>query len=178
MEYQKRFNLPGWEKVSDQVLEYITNSTDILQKQLFWNTLHQDIHPELFNLVSPLFDGTGLTIKGLAIIVVATDFAPPHQDALNDNWPNRARINIPILNCSDTRTTFFSANKWEPEFIGHPAAYIHKIENLKIEDYVEVTEPTLLRVDEIHGIISFNKNKPRVTLTCFVDPDPINLLKD
>lgn len=180
MKYQKKIDLPGWESVCRQVLSYAQQHTDFIDKGAFWNEMNPPEHTEIFNVVKDLFDSSNLNLVRMALLVMNQDFILPHQDSPAETctWPV-VRINLPILNCDDTKTVFYTANKWEPVTITEPTVYsYHKLENLKIADSVEITKPTALRTQEIHNVISFNKNKPRITLTCYFDPDPIYLLKD
>lgn len=180
MEYHKQIDLPGWELVCKQVLEYTEKNTNFIKKDVFWNEMNPPEHTEIFNVVKDLFKSQNLNLVRMALLVIPLDFILPHQDNPSEtcSWPF-VRINLPILNCENTKTVFYTATKWEPVTVTQPTVYAyHKIENLKIADSVEVIRPTALRTQEIHNVISFNKNKPRVTLTCYFDPDPVHLLED
>lgn len=180
MKYQTTVDIPGWKSVCNRVLDYAQNHTDFISKGVFWNEMNAPEHTEIFEVVKEMFSHIDLNLVRMALLVMDTDFILAHQDSPAETctWPI-VRINLPILNCEDTKTVFYTATKWDPVTITQPQVYsYHKLENLKMADSVEITKPTALRTQEIHNVISFNKNKPRVTLTCYFDPDPIYLLNE
>lgn len=119
----------------------------------------------------------GLTIKAIAVIVAwpNLDLEIPHIDHLVPG--NLARINIPVFNCKNTYTTFYTNIQVRVEQQRN-GEYFNRVIN---DDYiettrVELTQPTLLRVSEPHAIL-INKAQgfPRVTLTILTNPDAVTL---
>ena len=119
-------------------------------------------------------------IKPIAVAVYImrnnSDIAP-HKDSTRSN----ARINIPILNCNDTWTLFYRGApniKPAPLVLPNGVVYIG-YHNADIEevDRVCISEPTIIRPQEIHSVIMQEKNSPRITLTVTCNPDPEFLLE-
>lgn len=99
-----------------------------------------------------------------------------------DNYPyNDARINIPILNTTNTFTRFYTGGEFAT--VTNPLTNISanrliKADDLKLVDQVEIDKPTVMRINEPHNIVKLNKEVPRITLTLGFDKDPVFLLED
>lgn len=181
MKYYKYIDLPGWELVAQQCLDYVENKTNILDTNNFWNDLNPVRDQKLFDLIGQLVDSAGVSVEGIAVLVADARGTPIHQDSPKNSSHPKARINIPLKNCEDSDTHFYQAINWNPVELIHNNGikYIyHTAENCQLVDTVSVTRPTIIRVDELHQVIIHNTNLPRISLTCLVTPDPINLLEE
>lgn len=178
MKYYKYIDLPGWEEVASSVLDYVETQTNFLETNYFWNYFDPIQDQEPLALLSTLFASIGFDLKKVAVLVVTQDIVPIHQDTVTYPF---GRINIPLKNCQGTKTVFYQATKWDPQVLAmaNGVEYIyHKEENCLAVDSVEIIKPTALRVQELHNVITTNCIKPRITLTCFTEPDAKILLEE
>lgn len=182
MKYYQKIKLSGWEDCAQQTMQHLADTTDILEEpRAFWNQLDPTANANIFQLWTPLFDAYGFLLRELAVLIVNYEDIPIHQDRDHDSGTSKARVNIPLLNCQGTSTQFFQAHTWQPkEMVLHNGVkYIyHDQVNCKLEDSVEIDQPTVIRVQELHNVVCNQGPKPRITLSCFLTPDPVCLLEE
>jgi len=181
VKYYKYIDLPGWELVAQQCLNYVENKTNILATNNFWNELNPVQDQTIFDLVGQLVDAAGFGVERVVVLVTDATGTPIHQDAPKDCGGLKARINIPLKNCEDSDTHFYQAINWKPAELNlnNGVKYIyHTEENCQLVDTVSIIRPTIIQVEELHQVVTHNPNLPRISLTCFVTPDPINLLEE
>jgi hypothetical protein len=114
----------------------------------------------------------------VAYIMYNNSHTSIHVDAYSYG---EARVNLPILNVTGTFTRFFSGGEFKEVVNPTTGIRAHKLSNLKnfrLEDKVEIDQPTVIRVNEPHDVIMDMKNSPRITLTLGFDKDPVFLLED
>lgn len=128
---------------------------------------------------------TAFSEHGLKPISVATYimFSNPDGAAHRDSITDRARINIPILNCENSWTNFYKLidpsirPKISVNAAGQPYQSFDP-KDIVLEDRVQIIEPTIIRPLEIHSIEMDETKVPRITLTVCTDPMPEFLLED
>ena len=121
-----------------------------------------------------------LKVKRAILLVIFDDSITIHQD---NNYSPVARINIPLLNCENTFTNFYTSSE-DPEtnndFLpdtGTP--YIaYRTESCTLVDQIEVTTPVVMNVQSIHNVVTKNINRPRIMLSIQTTPDAEILLKE
>ena len=92
-----------------------------------------------------------------------------------------ARINIPILNTSNTYTRFYTGGEFVK--VTNPVTNISALrlsgnKDLRTVAGVEIDKATVMRVNVPHDILKLNPGTPRITLTLGFDRDPVFLLED
>lgn len=182
MIYHKKIELNGWKPAADEIYQYVKNNTHFLRQQAFWNTLSQTKHKHCYNTLAPVFESAGFKLLRISFLIIVEPAVAIHTDTESGiENQSLARVNIPVLNCENTETRFYSSVKWEPivKKLGNGIKYTyHSPDNCKFESSVSLTEPTILRVKELHNVIVHNPVYPRITLTCALDPDPVYLLEE
>jgi hypothetical protein len=109
----------------------------------------------------------------VAFIESRFGYLNPHIDA--DHHPT-ARINLPLLNCKNTRTEFFSNVRTERYEKTGPIAIINS--DYILEDSFELVKATVIRVKEAHRVVIPKHNPiPRISLTLAFNKDPVFLLE-
>ena len=109
-----------------------------------------------------MFEEINLTVQTMSFITLNTQFGQIHSDQTKYS----SRINIPVLNCENTETKFFKSDsqfhmvKWNEVAI--PS--FNAEECIQVDSFC-LSKPTVLRVNEIHQICSYNVNLPRVSCT-------------
>ena len=174
----KFIDLPGWENVVQLTLDHITNNTDLLEKKIFWNLLNTERDQVLFDAVSKLLEPHNLSIARMMLLLVDKDWIPVHQD---NNKSPVARVNIPILNCKNSYTNFYTSPNWQPieTHLDNGFPYVvHKEENCVFEERIESITPVVLNVQSIHNVTTENLSRPRLMLSIQTDPDAVILLKE
>lgn len=84
-------------------------------------------------------------------------------------------LNIPILNCKNTYVNFYKTNSEavKKSYISHDKVidfYSYNLSDCILQDKLEMTEPHVIKVKEVHNIVNYN-NKPRITLLIRLKPD-------
>jgi hypothetical protein len=181
MIYHTRINLDGWQQAADRVYKYVKNNTPIMHGKAFWTILDRTKHKPCYDALDPIFQPLGFNLLRVSFLIVNEPEIDIHQDKdFIPGYPDRsARINIPIINCEKSETRFYSSINWNPitKTLPNGIKYTyHNLEDCKLESTVTVSEPTVLRVRELHNVTTTG-SYPRIALTCAVDPDPIYLLE-
>lgn len=179
MKYWKRIKLNNLEVIQAKTLDYMKNNRNNFAP----NTPFQPIDFKEFTEAVPefmtAFNEHGLTPTSVATYIMFsnTDGAA-HRDYLTD----RARINIPILNCENSWTNFYRLDnpdvkpKVSINARGQPYQSYDPTDII-LEDRVQITEPTIIRPLEIHNIEMDEAKVPRITLTVCTSPMPEFLLE-
>lgn len=104
-----------------------------------------------------------------------------HSQIHIDKFYHDARINLPVLNCTGTKTIFFTGGTYEAvhnPFTHTNAKKLVSVEGMRYATHVEIDSATVIRVNEPH-IVAMNINtSPRITLSLGFDKDPVYLLVD
>lgn len=179
--YWRTIDLPNFLTIQKKTQNFIENHTSLLNRALFDGNVYQIQYSEqIIKEVPELtqdFLTLNLNILACALFVAWPDLDThiPHIDHLTLN--NRARINLPIFNCAQTYTAFYTNYTAEERRLAN-GEYYSVITN---KDYiettrVELTQPTLLRISEPHAILVNQARKyPRITLTVKCNPDAVTL---
>lgn len=188
MEYYKIIDAGDFQTYSEQfMLYYYTHKNNFIPRNRFWNPLKTECLENCSRYNPALFEGISKfgTIKQMAILFLFDDSATlhiDHKNGLNENV--KARLNIPLLNCSGSFTAFFEMN--ESTFgLGELTestkilVWPTEIRNtLKPVCEVELIQPTILRTSSPHTVFCRTCNFPRVSLTISFENDVANYLSE
>jgi hypothetical protein len=179
MIYFKEIDIDNLETIQKKCLDYLKTQETIYKKlkPVIWHSLNlkelKAICPELQESFSKI---------NLEIIYVAALVMMDEKDMKvhSDCCPQEARINIPLLNCTNTFTKFYSNIKTREAYNpinGLIMKVISNLDEIVYEDEIELRKATVLRVNEGHVVTLPKSNAvPRISLTIGFDPDPIYLL--
>lgn len=182
MRYYKKINIDYYNDIVTDSLNYIKEKTpDIYNRKIDASYYLLDVvdfkkHCPKLDLAFSKFDIVCNFV--VAFVMNRTSDVSVHVD----NYPRGdARINIPLLNTSKTKTRFFTGGVYKK--VINP---ITNIEHMKLEsnsglkyiDGVEIDQATVIRVNEPHDIIMYSTASPRITLSLGFDKDPVFLLED
>jgi len=179
--YWKLINLPNFAQIQNKTQNFIQSNTQLLNRKYFDGNVYQiqyskQILEEVPELIQD-FLTLNLEITACALFIAwpGLDTHIPHIDHLTPG--NRARINLPIFNCANTYTAFYTNYTAEERRLSN-GEYYNVITNT---DYIEttrieLTQPTLLRISEPHAIlVNQTEYHPRITLTVKCNPDAVTL---
>jgi hypothetical protein len=107
-------------------------------------------------------------------------YNPTHTFVHVDRSPTKARINLPLLNCDNTFTHFYSGGELQ-DYINPGTGMISSIpkndDDITLESSLEMKKTTVVRITELHKVeLPSNNPVPRITLSLFFDKDPVFLL--
>jgi len=152
------------EEISKEIYRYIVEQTDILDKQIFWNSVEVDKILEFIPLLQEHLIKEKLTALSMAVICTpAKTQGYIHIDTVPD-----IRILWPVKNCEGSITKFFDIDSSYVELvylengvpymnITHPGPYPQLGE-------FELTSPVLFNPGIGHGIYTnTNIDEPRIS---------------
>jgi hypothetical protein len=177
MKYYKKLDLE-FETVAKKTLAYVIANKDKVKS--FWTNVNFEefsTHvPEIKTMFAPL----NITPIRVSIVSTLSEVAIHRDNHIEGNIPTpQARINIPILNCHESETRFWSTTA-EPKLVfldnGTPYLYLETAD-CKLEDVLQLDRATVLRVIEPHSVHPGPKS-PRVSLTIQFKEDIEYLLND
>lgn len=179
MQYYKKIEIENLPEIIAKCLSYVKTQTEIYFQYpigAYRNLNFQElvVHcPELLTAFSkyniqPIYAAAFVTYRNASVYV--------HVDAGSD----LARINIPLQNCKNTFTEFYTGGKSESYYNPITGISATKLSGtgLTLVDKVEIDQATVIRVKEPHSVHMDENNAPRVTLTIGFDRDPVFLLED
>jgi hypothetical protein len=172
--YLKLNSIPNWQYIQSNALEYLKNNTVIYERKKGLSFCEvSDFYNDNRKLINDCFRKINLNVISTAFYVTYNN----DQGSLHsDNSKFQARINIPILNCENSYTEYYTVSK--TRFYTNDRYTIKLPEHdaiIELVDRVELTCPTIIRVNEFHKITIGNQT-PRISLTIGFDHDPIYLL--
>lgn len=180
MQYWKRININDLEIIQRKTLEYIKNNRDKFAANTPFNPIDfKSFIPAVPEFLTA-FSEHGLTPTKVAMYIM---FSNPDGAAHRDYLTDKARINIPILNCENSWTNFYklinpeSKPKISINAKGQPYQSYDPAD-IVLEDRVQIIQPTIIRPMEIHSIEMDETRVPRITLTVCTNPMPEFLLED
>jgi hypothetical protein len=179
MQYWKRIKIKNFEIIQKKTLEFIQRQDDILDKSKyrgpFINLQHLGYFREVPE-VSEAFYSHGLAIEDANIyLMYKNSDSMPHKDYTD----SIARVNIPILNCEGTWTTFYENVQSKRLVLPTGAPFYATTNRDYVEvDRVETNQPTIVRISEGHNVIMDETRSPRIMLTLSFNPDAGLLLED
>lgn len=179
MKYYTEIDIDHFDVIVKKSLEFIKNKSEIYERQsnASWYNINISELLEAVPEILSAFSKFNLTPVMVAAYVM---YDNRHTAIHRDAYPSLARINIPLLNCSGTYTTFYKNDKIR-EFINpHTGVKSYRNVNADIElvDRIELKKATVLRTNEPHSVdLPITGAVPRITLTIGFDKDPVFLLE-
>ena len=160
MQYYKFLDLE-FEHVSVKLKSFYLKNENMFKT--FWtNVSLVPIINEIPEL-QEMFDPLRITIKSVSFVKSTNRFSEIHRD----HTVYLSRINLPVLNCELTKTKFYTTDK-EPtkKLLPNGVTYL----SFNAKDCVQadsfcLSQPALLKVQELHQVCSDNPNLPRVSCT-------------
>jgi hypothetical protein len=172
--YYKLLELDSWQAVSNRLNSYVDQHPELIKAQNSpWvNSNTQEVLttiPELQDLFRPL----NLTIARISFFIMWTNACEIHVDDTVCN----ARINIPVRNCTNTWTKFFTPpsstiRKYQPNGV----SYMHIEGPFTEVDKFELIGPVVFKPKEPHQVIMDHNNFPRISVTIAFNEDPSSLI--
>lgn len=180
MLYYKKIDISDYDKIVIECLSYIKSKDFIYNRR--YPASYYPLDFEEFSKNCPLviksFDKLGLICNYGAAYVSYNNL----QNIVHkDNYTQDARINIPLLNCENTKTNFYKGGDFSEKknlsTMTRPWV-MSSISDLILVDSVVIDKPTIIRVNEPHQVLMNSKFFPRITLTLGFTVDPIFMLAE
>jgi hypothetical protein len=180
MNYWKKLKIKDLEIIQNKTLEYMKSNRSKFAPNTPFQPIDFKEYVEAVPEFLTAFSDYGLTPRSVAVYIM---FSNPDGAAHRDYLTDRARINLPIINCENSWTNFYtlknpdSKPKISINAKGQPYQS-YAPDDIVLVDRVQITEPTIIRPLEIHSIEMDETKVPRITLTICTDPMPEFLLVD
>ena len=178
MRYYTRIHVPEYETIrrkTDKFLDEIQWKPMFGFRKLPWNE-YVKYCPEILTAFKSLY---GLTpVWAATYITYKDEYSKIHIDNIPPcEFDHQCRINLPIRNCVDTFTEFYSGGEYEEikQPSGERYFVLKQGSQAQLVDQVEMVGPTVMRVMEPHRV-HHTHDKQRVNLTVYTDKDPVFLL--
>lgn len=177
MQYYKKIEIPNLQGIIAKCLAYVKTQKEIYYQYPRGSFRHLNFEelishcPELMTAFSHY---NIKPIHAVAIVVYRNRDMFVHID--HHDLDMQARVNIPLQNCNNTYTEFYTGGEKEEYVNPLTGITASKIVNATLVDRVEVDKATVLRVTEPHTVRIDERFAPRVTLSISFDKDPIFLL--
>jgi len=149
-----------------------------------WDTLPIGftlIDKEKINQIAPELEkdlaNLGVNIKNIGVYITYTENdSKVHIDYVNPEW-NKCRLNIPIRNTEGSKTAFYTGGNYQKVYQTNKLFYLESIDDTAVKvSEIEMLNPTIIRVQEPHRVITNTLNAPRICLTIFTDVDMVRFL--
>lgn len=174
MIYYKHIEIDNLEAIQSKTLDFL--QTSVMRSTgltiLRWND-YIDRCPEVltsllkYNLY-PTLAAVYMSYSGDASYIHADYKSPIH---------NQCRINIPILNCDGSKTEFYTGDKVAIVEQPNGLAYLRLNDEDAVKvDEVEISKPTVIRIQEPHRVVNNPDKNPRICLSLHTNIDPVFLL--
>jgi len=167
VKYWTRLKLEGWEQSIEAVNKHFL--LHIPQGE-FWTWLPMSDFEAVAAPLIVSFIRLGFKVENVAIIQ-AIGRGLIHVD----DTDMIARVNVPLKNCENSFTAFYSAGSKSIEYRANRTFWRVNPKDCRMVNAVKLTEPTVLRISEPHAVICHSL-APRYSLTLRVTPDPGILL--
>ncbi len=181
MRYYKELEISNFDTIVKKSLIFVKFSPTIFLRKIE-TVSYYDLDFEKLDRFCPeiraSFLEMGLEVNYGAVYVM---YDPSHTQPHRDAFQQKARINIPLLNCDNTFTAFYTnANT---VYSIHPdidtSRYYVKNTDIELVDQVEIKKTTVLRTSEVHNVImNPGAPVPRINLSLGFKQDPVFLLED
>lgn len=177
--YWKYIDLENLEVIQKKTIEFLHNKTTYLDRSKYRGPFENLKRYNFLNIIPEItesFRKLDLFPDDASLyITFKNSDSVPHKDYTD----SIARVNIPILNCEGTFTTFYENIKVQKLILPTGAPYFMTYNN----DYYEVdrmpfNQPAIVRISEGHNILMDENRFPRITLTISTTPDAGLLLDD
>ena len=172
MQYWKHIELADVETIIAKTRQYIEKHTTHLDKKTFrgpFNALDNSSFKAFMPELVAALREHGLFYEDANVYVMWNN-----QDALphKDYTGAIARLNIPILNCEGTWTTFYKNLQTRRLMLptGNPY-YLTTNKDYEEATRVEMLKPAICRISEGHSVIMDEERRPRIMLTVSTIPD-------
>ncbi len=170
--YFKELAVPGWEEIAQKTLDYVVLYTDIFERRagLSFIFLSSDFLETIKPLINSVFSPYGIKCVNAAVYVMnSSKDGSLHCD---NSATADYRINLPILNTKNSYIQFYQVS----DTVYHKnAKYTIKLPGASsintLVDRVEITQPTVISVNDFHEIVMDVEHAPRITMTLFFDKD-------
>lgn len=179
MKYWKQLELTNLDLIISKSLEFLRTHTPHMLKQNFKGAFIP-LKPYRFLQNIPEIEESlkehGLFVEDANIYVMWNN-----KDSVvhKDYTDSIGRINIPLLNCAGTYTTFYENVHSKRLVLPTGAPFYMTTNKDYVEvDRVEIIKPTIIRVCDGHNVLMDDANAPRITLTLACTPDAGLLLDD
>lgn len=179
MRYYRRLAIANLEALTQKALNFVKERPNVFYRKQGINLIRLPIDefklacPEVQEFATPL----GLTLTDALTFVL---WHPSQCGIHRDSWRHKARINIPLLNGKNTYTYFYdNVETIETRNAAGSVVVVAKDQSTPHVDFVETTEPIVLRVQELHNVmLPYTSPVPRITLSLGFDVDPVFLLDE
>jgi hypothetical protein len=179
MIYFKEIDIENLEIIQEKCLNYVKTQETVYKKlkPASWYILNTEEVTDSCPELQQSFSKMNLDINYVAAIVMMEE---KDIRVHTDNWNQDARINIPLLNCKNTFTKFYSNIKTEDLYnpsTGLISKTVVNLDEIVYECGLELRKATVLRSNEGHHITLPSSNPvPRISLTIGFVQDPVYLL--
>jgi hypothetical protein len=175
MKYYKYLDL-NWKPCAEQIIDYISKNPSIISlSEGSWRGIEMpDVlkdMPELVNFASSI----NCTLRFVALFVSNYKYGNIHID--NDKL-SKCRINIPIQNCADTETRFYTTTTAPVKKLqtnGIPFWYINPSTCTQVDQFY-LTQAVVFRNTRPHQVVS-KHNNIRISCTIAFNEDIEYLLE-
>lgn len=180
MKYYKYLDL-DYKPVTEKLRIYIANNMpDLLdpgQYSRSWRFTNTQLLKEQVPELQQLFDPLNITVQWLAFFVTVHRYGSIHID--NDR--HEARINLPILNCEDSETRFFTTTDKHmskvPQGGGQSFIRVNPLLTQHVDQFYLDRGAVIMRNTEPHQVVSTNPNQPRISCTIAFEENIEHLLE-
>jgi hypothetical protein len=179
MKYYQKIKINYLEEITRDSLNFVKSFPEIYfrkkENASLYNLPLKDYLDQV-PAVSKAFQEFNLICNRSAVYIMYNNkHTSLHKDC---DFP-KARINIPLLNCNNTYTKFYTnvkTKKWINPDSG-VISYIVTNLDYTLIDQVEIDSPTVLRISEVHAVQMDERKIPRICLTLGFNKDPVFLLE-
>jgi hypothetical protein len=177
--YFKEIDIDNLEIIQKKCLDYVKTQEMVYKKlkPASWYVLNLEELKASCPELQESFSKINLDINYVAAIVMMEE---KDIRVHTDNWFQEARINIPLLNCENTFTKFYSNIKTQDLHnlsTGLVSKTVVNLDEIQYECGLELRKATVLRSNEGHHISVPSTNPaPRISLTIGFVQDPVYLL--
>jgi hypothetical protein len=177
MEYYKKIDFKNYDAITSKTLSYLETKTHHMDRSKYIGPyIPIDVRgylehvPELPEALAEY----GLFVETISVYLMwKPGDVKPHIDYTG----NKARINLPILNCEGTYTKFYNNLITKRMKLNTGATYtVNKNPHPNCVDQIEMTQAAIVRVSAGHSVEMIAENYPRITLTISTIPDAGTLL--
>jgi len=179
MIYFKEIDIDNLDIIQKKCLDYVKTQEMVYKKlkPASWYILNTDEVKASCPELQESFSKINLDINYIAAIVMMEE---KDIRVHTDNWNQEARINIPLLNCENTFTKYYSNIKTQDLYnpsTGLISKTVINLDEILYECGLELRKATVLRSNEGHHITVPSTNPvPRISLTIGFVQDPVYLL--
>ena len=149
--YFKQININNLAEIQSDVLENLPTEAKTMHGVMpFW-------HNNLFHLPSIQSAIHELNLQGVANYICVVGMSPHTELPVHfDGGKNKAALNIPILNCKGTYTTWYTSTQTAIEYPHHGAATYHGVDKESCTELArtEMNSPIIINVQQFHSAIN------------------------